>query len=71
MTLRINQRRTTVKEYLDRLSQLGISAGTASDEALELVRLCRVEKLPGFAQGLVSVQDTGAQLVTKLLERIG
>src|SRR6476620_8389828 len=35
MTLRINRRRTTVKEYLDRLRQLGMSARTSSDEALE------------------------------------
>jgi 16S rRNA (cytosine967-C5)-methyltransferase len=68
MTLRINQRRTTVKEYLDRLSQLGMSARTENDEALELEQPVAVEKLPGFAQGLVSVQDTGAQLAAKLLD---
>jgi 16S rRNA (cytosine967-C5)-methyltransferase len=68
MTLRINRRRTTVTEYLDRLSQLGMNARTSSDEALELEQPVAVEKLPGFAQGLVSVQDAGAQLAAKLLD---
>jgi 16S rRNA (cytosine967-C5)-methyltransferase len=68
MTLRINRRRTTVTEYLDRLGQLGMNARTASDEALELEQPVAVEKLPGFAQGLVSVQDMGAQLAAKLLD---
>jgi 16S rRNA (cytosine967-C5)-methyltransferase len=45
-----------------------MNARTASDEALELEQPVAVEKLPGFAQGLVSVQDAGAQLAAKLLD---
>jgi 16S rRNA (cytosine967-C5)-methyltransferase len=68
MTLRINQRRTTLAEYRDCLGQLGMSARFAGDEALELEQPLAVERLPGFAQGLVSVQDAGAQLAAKLLD---
>jgi 16S rRNA (cytosine967-C5)-methyltransferase len=68
MTLRINRRRITVAEYRDRLSQSGMSGWTAGDEALELEQPLAVEKLPGFAEGLVSVQDAGAQLAAKLLD---
>jgi 16S rRNA (cytosine967-C5)-methyltransferase len=68
MTLRINRRKTTVAEYLDRLSQRGMNARIAGDDALELEQPLPVEKLPGFADGLVSVQDAGAQLAAKLLD---
>jgi 16S rRNA (cytosine967-C5)-methyltransferase len=68
MTLRINRRKTTVGEYLDRLSQSGMNARIAGDGALELEQPLPMQKLPGFAEGLVSVQDAGAQLAAKLLD---
>ncbi|WON74952.1 16S rRNA (cytosine(967)-C(5))-methyltransferase RsmB [Nitrosospira sp. Is2] len=68
MTLRINRRKTTVAEYLERLSQSNMSARLAGEDALELEQPVPVEKLPGFGEGLVSVQDAGAQLAAKLLE---
>jgi 16S rRNA (cytosine967-C5)-methyltransferase len=68
MALRINRRKTTVAEYLERLSQSNMSARLAGEDALELEQPLPVEKLPGFAEGLVSVQDTGAQLAAKLLD---
>lgn len=68
MTLRINRRKTTIAEYLDCLSQRGMSARIAGEVALELEQPLPVEKLPGFAEGLVSVQDAGAQLAARLLD---
>ena len=68
MTLRINRRKITIAEYLDRLNQNGMSAQIAGDVALELEQPLPMGKVPGFTEGLVSVQDTGAQLAAKLLD---
>src|ERR1700722_2317751 len=65
MWLRVNSRHGTAGEYLEKLRQTGI--GARADErvpqALVLDTPCDVHELPGFAQGLVSVQDLGAQCV--------
>jgi 16S rRNA (cytosine967-C5)-methyltransferase len=65
MWLRVDSRRGTAGEYLEKLRQAGI--GARADErvpqALVLDTPCDVHELPGFAQGLVSVQDLGAQCV--------
>jgi 16S rRNA (cytosine967-C5)-methyltransferase len=39
-----------------------------ANDALELAQPAAVEKLPGFAEGLVSVQDMGAQLAAPMLD---
>src|SRR3984957_3270040 len=63
MWLRVNSRHATADEYLEKLREAGI--GARADErvpqAVLLDAPCDVENLPGFAQGLVSVQDLGAQ----------
>jgi 16S rRNA (cytosine967-C5)-methyltransferase len=61
MALRVNTRRLSVSEYLDRLQGAGIAARALRGEALLLERALPVERLPGFAAGEVSVQDAGAQ----------
>ena len=61
MTLRVNARRSTVAEYLDRLEATGLSAKPVGHNGLILERPVAVEALPGFFDGLVSVQDAGAQ----------
>ncbi len=65
MWLRVNARRTTTPEYLARLHAAGIPA--VADErvpyAVVLDAPCDVTQLPGFADGLVSVQDLAAQCV--------
>ena len=65
MWLRVNSRRTTVDAYLGELRAAGI--GARAEErvpyAVELDSPRDVHDLPGFAQGLVSVQDLGAQCV--------
>jgi 16S rRNA (cytosine967-C5)-methyltransferase len=68
MTLRVNSRRAASSEYQDCLSRSGIASRSLGDNTLELEQPVAVEKLPGFAQGLVSVQDAGAQLAAPLLD---
>ena len=65
MWLRVNSRLITTDEYLDKLRVAGIGARAESRVplALALDAPCDVHDLPGFAQGLVSVQDLGAQCV--------
>jgi 16S rRNA (cytosine967-C5)-methyltransferase len=70
MTLRIDLSRTARDACLERLAQHGIASRivpwAASALVLEAPR--PVGDLPGFAEGLVSVQDAGAQLAAGLLQ---
>jgi 16S rRNA (cytosine967-C5)-methyltransferase len=71
MYLRVNIRKTTVADYLALLAKEGMSAtaiGAASDAAIHLEMPVSVSALPHFADGWVSVQDTGAQLAARLLD---
>ncbi|MDQ3186190.1 MAG: 16S rRNA (cytosine(967)-C(5))-methyltransferase RsmB [Pseudomonadota bacterium] len=68
MTLRVNRRKLSVMEYRKGLIQNGMNAHLLWNDALELEWPVPVEKLPGFAEGLVSVQDAGAQLAAPLLD---
>ncbi len=68
MTLRANVRQGSAAEYLDRLNRAGLEASRLNNDALRLSRPVPVERLPGFAQGAVSVQDAGAQFVPSLLD---
>lgn len=68
MTLRVNTRRMTGIEYLTMLTQQGIGAQLLDRQAIRLERPMPVDRLPGFAVGLVSVQDCGAQRAAKLLD---
>ena len=64
MTLRINRRKTSPSDYLSKNPE-GIAL---SDSALMLAKPVPVEKLPGFREGLVSVQDLGAQWAAPLMD---
>ena len=68
MTLRVNLRRSSVDDYLAQLGAAGMAARALGAAAILLDRPCRVEVLPGFREGLVSVQDKGAQAAAPLLE---
>lgn len=68
MTLRVNGRQGEAPRYLDELAEAGIEARALGDQALMLERPLPVDRLPGFAQGRVSVQDYGAQLAAVLLD---
>ncbi len=61
MSLRINRRRTTRPEVLAKLQAAGIEAREIGFEGLLLDKPCPVSAIPGFAEGLMSVQDAGAQ----------
>ena len=68
MTLRVNQRRNTTAEYLALLNRNNLSARLIEPDALQLDKPVPVDKLPGFFDGLVSVQDAGAQYAACLLD---
>ena len=65
MWLRVNSRQATTAEYMERLKEAGI--GARAEErvpyAIVLDSPRDVHELPGFAEGVVSVQDLGAQCV--------
>jgi 16S rRNA (cytosine967-C5)-methyltransferase len=70
MTLRVNERRTSRDDYLKRLAVAGMAGGPAPFTAsgVLLDQPVEVMQLPGFAEGLVSVQDGAAQLAAVLLD---
>jgi 16S rRNA (cytosine967-C5)-methyltransferase len=68
MVLRVNQRRVSADDYLRKLSEVGLAARSLGQQAVLLEKPCRVERLPGFAAGEVSVQDAGAQRAAFLLD---
>ena len=69
MVLRVNRQQTDVPAYRELLAEVGIESfrGTLVQSAVRLGRAVDVDQLPGFAQGLVSVQDEAAQLAALLL----
>ncbi len=70
MSLRVNLLRGSREDYLKRLQQLDINAqiSTYSLAGIVLDHPINVEQLPGFTEGLVSVQDLAAQLAAELLD---
>jgi len=69
MTLRINQRKVKRDEYLALLAESGIGAkaGDLCSTSTYLAEPRAVSELPGFDQGLVSVQDEASQLLPQFL----
>jgi 16S rRNA (cytosine967-C5)-methyltransferase len=67
MWLRVNRARISRDEYLERLGQAA-TPGECATESLCLETPAPAGSLPGFAEGLVSVQDAGAQLAAHLLD---
>ena len=68
MILRVNRRRLSADAYLEKLDRAGMAARSLGQQAVLLEKPCRVDRLPGFAAGEVSVQDVGAQRAALLLE---
>ena len=70
MVLRVNLKRESRENYLQRLKEQHLSASAVSGcaSAVVLQQPVNVELLPGFSQGLVSVQDKAAQLAARLLD---
>ena len=69
-SLRVNCRRLSRKDYLKQLHERGIKAEVAAhtDVGIDLAEPTDVAKLPGFAEGICSVQDPAAQLAAPLLK---
>ena len=67
MTLRVNQRCGMVADYVAKLEAAGLSARSVGLHGLILEKPVAVEALPGFFDGLVSVQDAGAQRAVDVL----
>jgi 16S rRNA (cytosine967-C5)-methyltransferase len=69
MSLRIATQRIDRQAYLTQLAQQGITASAHPQvaTAITLDQAIDVHALPGFAQGIVSVQDPAAQLAGLLL----
>jgi 16S rRNA (cytosine967-C5)-methyltransferase len=70
LALRVNLARGTRAAYLQRLQEAGLPGQAAAhgDAGIVLDTPVQVERLPGFDEGLVSVQDLAAQLAAPLLE---
>ena len=70
MILRVDLSRTSVSGQLDAPGEAGLAAQPVEwlSSALALEKPTSIESLPGFADGLVSVQDAGAQLAAPLLD---
>ncbi|WP_295539097.1 16S rRNA (cytosine(967)-C(5))-methyltransferase RsmB [uncultured Thiohalocapsa sp.] len=70
MTLRVNRRRQSLRDYADALAAAGIAARLLAglDSALILDQPVPTQRLPGFAEGRVSVQDAAAQCAALFLD---
>ncbi|MBL8201426.1 MAG: 16S rRNA (cytosine(967)-C(5))-methyltransferase RsmB [Chromatiales bacterium] len=68
--LRVNRNRASVSDYAARVgAELGVGAAPLAGfpDALRLDSPVPVQRLPGFADGLVTVQDAASQLAAPLL----
>jgi 16S rRNA (cytosine967-C5)-methyltransferase len=69
LTLRVNVRKSSREQYLSALASAGIEACAVGESGVVLARPRPVHEIPGFDEGLVSVQDAAAQLAAPLLLR--
>lgn len=68
MAVRVNERRIAAADAAALLTEKGISFRPLANGALLLDDALPVSELPGFAEGLLSVQDAGAQWAARLLD---
>ncbi|GAC1326444.1 MAG: 16S rRNA (cytosine(967)-C(5))-methyltransferase RsmB [Collimonas sp.] len=68
LTLRVNRRKTSVAAYLETLASHSITARQIGPDAIRLDSALPVAQIPGFDDGLASVQDAAAQLAAPLLD---
>ena len=71
MCLRVNVRQATGAQYLQRLADAGLPGRLVGPQAIVLDAPVPVERLPSFADGVVSVQDAAAQRAAELLVGAG
>ena len=68
MALRVNLRRTTLSAAEAALAEAELASRRLDNDALLLERPLPVTRLPGHAEGRLSVQDAGAQWAARLLD---
>lgn len=70
LILRVNLQKIQREDYLAKLASETIEASAVlgTNTGVILKTACDIDNLPGFLQGLVSVQDGAAQLAATLLE---
>ena len=68
LALRINLKKVEVNEYSTVLDDHGINHTLVGGECLIINTPLGVDKIPGFFEGKVSVQDYGAQLAAHLID---
>jgi 16S rRNA (cytosine967-C5)-methyltransferase len=68
MCLRVNRRRSTVADYAVLLQAEGIAVRAAGVAGLVLERPVPVDRLPGYTNGIFSVQDAAAQRAATLMD---
>lgn len=67
LVLRVNRRKSTPKDWVNVLKEKGIAATTLGEDGLLIEKPLPVNEIPGFSDGVVSVQDAGAQLAARFL----
>lgn len=67
MTVRVNRRKITPVDWCAIAQSAGLQTRPLGQSAVMLENPVPVGDLPGFAEGLVSVQDAGAQLAAQFL----
>ncbi len=67
MTVRVNVQRTSREALLAQWDQVGLTATLVGDYGLVLEKARSVQDIPGFAEGLWSVQDPAAQCAAPFL----
>jgi len=68
MALRINPLRATLSETLESFAEAGLAVRELPNGALLLDRPVPVSRVPGFAEGCLSVQDAGTQHAARYLD---
>ena len=68
LTLRVNRRQLSRDDYLAWLTQQNIAAAPVGIDGIILDKPRPVDSIPGFNEGMVSVQDLGAQYAAALLD---
>jgi len=67
MVLRVSKSKSTPAQYCQALKAINMEAYPAGDSGVVLRQPLPVAQLPGFADGVVSVQDAAAQMAAPLL----
>lgn len=68
MAVRVNVRRASIEQLEAELAAAGCATRRLDNDAILLERALPVARLPGYAEGRVSVQDAGAQWAARLLD---